>query len=35
LALNAFDVSFTANVDLPVGIGIGKGVSQGYGALGE
>jgi len=33
LALTAFDVSFTANVDLPIGIGIGKGVSQGYGTL--
>jgi hypothetical protein len=30
----AFDVSFEANVDLPPQIGLGKGLTQGYGVLG-
>ncbi len=29
-----FDVSFEANIDLPYGIGLGKGLTQGYGILG-
>ena len=33
--LQAFEITFTANVDLPIGIGIGKGVSQGFGMLVE